>query len=74
MKKPSKPKPIPAQPDYLPALRKIGRGVQFTFLRVIRTVLECSEAEALAEFEQAVERGNIVQDGETGGLKIYLAK
>lgn len=74
MKKSSKPKPAPTQPDYLPALRKIGRGVQFTFLREIRRVLACEESEAVKEFEMAVKAGKIVQDGETGGLKIYLAK
>lgn len=71
-----KPKPAPAPPDYMPACRKVGRSVQFSFLRAIRTVLECSEAEAIAEFDRAVESGKIVQDGTNamGDVKIYLAK
>lgn len=61
--KSTKPKP-PA--DFLPACRKVGKGVALSFIRKIRKVRDCDEHAARALFEAAVKEGKIQAAGTNG--------
>lgn len=76
MKKKKKPAKPPAPADFMPALRKVGKGVAFSFLRAIRKARGCDEHEARLLFEAAVREGKILEAGTNaaGDVKFYDAK
>lgn len=58
MKPKKQPKPTPA-PDFMPACRKKGKAVRFTFLCAIKKATGCDDKAAIAHFEAAVKDGRI---------------
>lgn len=58
-------KPI-APPDFLPACRKVGKGVALSFIRQIRKMRDCDEHAARGLFEAAVREGKIRRAGTNG--------
>lgn len=75
-KKVKKPAPPKSPPDFMPACRKIGKGVAFSFHRAIRKARGCDEHEARLLFEAAVREGKILEAGTnaTGDVKYFEAK
>ncbi len=63
-KKPSKPPTLPA--DFIPACRKVGKGVALSFVRQIRKARGCDEHAARVLFEAAVREGKIQAAGTNG--------
>lgn len=61
----------PALPDHLPACRKVGHSVRLTFIRAIRHVLKCENAEAERVFDADLKAGKIVEAWEREGVKIF---
>ena len=70
--KTKKPKP-PDPPDFMPACRKVGKGVAFSFLRAIRKARGCEENEARLLFDAAVREGKILEAGTNaaGDVRFY---
>lgn len=56
------------------ACRALNRAVKFSFIREIIKALKCEDSEAETVFAGWAKLGQVAQDGETGGLKIYLCK
>ena len=73
----SKKKSKPADPreaqleTALTSCRRLNRAVRFSFVREIIRALKCEDREAETVFEGWVEAGKVLQDGETGGMKIF---
>lgn len=54
--------------------RRLNRAVRFSFIREIIKAVKCEDQEAESVFAGWVKSGKVVQDGESGGVKIYLCK
>ena len=62
--KTKKAKPKPADPpDFLPACRKLGKAVAWSFYRVIRKARGCEQGEAASLFQTALMEGKIKEAG-----------
>ena len=66
-----KPATKPALPDHIPACRKVGHSVRGSFVREIRHVLKCEQAEAERVFDADLKAGKIVEAWERGKVKIF---